>query len=381
MSSWLIPPLLALITSITIFANLLVLLDFFRRISSRQPNTTTPTHYFIANLALADFLVGILVLPFLSVLQTTGSWSLGPGLCLSWTFAHYSLCACSILSTTAICIDRYIGVKYPIFHHSAFMDKRTIVISLSITSIWALAIIPSALRTFLWIRKPNENEWNQCDLRQKEVWATVLSCFLVLYIPIAVMVVLYAKIFWIASAHMNKQKDNKTRNFSIISHNKSPEHSNSSTSSSTKTQIEDHACSSDCESQKDVIPKSKDETDQISKKLSTQIKAPSLTVEERQIKLARKLAVLVGILIISYLPYFTLILLRAVYSTDETYLVSDEVFGGFAWIRYANSMVNPFIYAWAVPDTRKRIRRTMRNNVISRKLSSFHQTSMIMTLK
>jgi hypothetical protein len=29
MSSWLIPPLLALITSITIFANLLVFLDFF----------------------------------------------------------------------------------------------------------------------------------------------------------------------------------------------------------------------------------------------------------------------------------------------------------------------------------------------------------------
>jgi hypothetical protein len=44
-------------------------------------------------------------------------------------------------------------------------------------------------------------------------------------------------------------------------------------------------------------------------------------------------------------------------------------------------IVNLFMYAWAVPDTRKRIRREMRNNFISRKLSSFHQSSMIMTLK
>ncbi len=91
-----------------IFGNALALFSFISRFSQMK----SPTHFFIANLALADFLVGVLCLPFLAISSVTGVWSFGQEFCFAYIIMHLWFCSCSIYSTCAICVERYIGVRY-----------------------------------------------------------------------------------------------------------------------------------------------------------------------------------------------------------------------------------------------------------------------------
>jgi uncharacterized protein with PQ loop repeat len=104
-------PILGFIVFGTIFGNLCVLVHFIKTLRKKDIQTITPTHFFIANLSLSDFLVGVLVLPLLAFFQITGKWYVGQCLCTIWVCTHFWLCAASILSTCAVCIERFIGVK------------------------------------------------------------------------------------------------------------------------------------------------------------------------------------------------------------------------------------------------------------------------------
>jgi len=101
---FLLDPILSLtVTTINNFRGLLHRLRFLSRIIKRM-EWRTPTQFFIANLALCDYLVGVLVLPLLSILQITGEWKFKYTSCLNWIYFHCCLCAVSIRSTLAICV-------------------------------------------------------------------------------------------------------------------------------------------------------------------------------------------------------------------------------------------------------------------------------------
>ncbi len=78
--------ILSLITVGTVIGNLLVLIHFVKNLFSRGLQRIAPTHFFIANLSLADLSVGILVLPYLTIYQVTGKWYFGQNLCTVWVF-------------------------------------------------------------------------------------------------------------------------------------------------------------------------------------------------------------------------------------------------------------------------------------------------------
>jgi len=68
----------------------------------------------------------------------------------------------------------------------------------------------------------------------------------------------------------------------------------------------------------------------------------------KQVRLAKKLFVLVGLILITYIPYFTAILFQAIVVD----FVREDVFRSLTWLRYFTSSVNPFIYAFAMPSFR-----------------------------
>lgn len=76
----------------------------------------TPTNYLVVSLAIADLLLGLLVLPFSATLQVRKEWIFGSAFCDIWASTDVLCCTASILSLCAISVDRYIGVTRPVRH-------------------------------------------------------------------------------------------------------------------------------------------------------------------------------------------------------------------------------------------------------------------------
>uniref|UniRef100_A0A182JSL4 G-protein coupled receptors family 1 profile domain-containing protein n=1 Tax=Anopheles christyi TaxID=43041 RepID=A0A182JSL4_9DIPT len=95
--------LFCLLIVVTVIGNTLVILSV---ITTRRLRTVT--NCFVMSLAVADWLVGIFVMPPAVAVHLMGSWQLGWILCDIWISLDVLLCTASILSLCAISIDRYV---------------------------------------------------------------------------------------------------------------------------------------------------------------------------------------------------------------------------------------------------------------------------------
>lgn len=92
---------------VTVFGNLLVL-TFKARVGKRQ------TTLLIWNLGLADFFVGLFVLPLGVSYVVGGRWYFGRLVCKVWASCDVVFCTASIVTLCVISVDRYIGVTRPL---------------------------------------------------------------------------------------------------------------------------------------------------------------------------------------------------------------------------------------------------------------------------
>ncbi|KAI9561855.1 hypothetical protein GHT06_012817 [Daphnia sinensis] len=116
---------LSIIVLLTICGNLLILAAVLF-----NSNLRGPTHILIANLAVADLLLGFLVLPFSATLEVTGNWYFGSVFCDVWAAVDVLCCTASIMSLCVISVDRYIGVTRPLNYYSIVTAKRSTVLCL-----------------------------------------------------------------------------------------------------------------------------------------------------------------------------------------------------------------------------------------------------------
>ena len=92
---------LATIVILTITGNVLVIASV-----ALHSNLRTTTNYFIANLAIADLLLGTTVLPFSATWEVLQYWVFGQIFCDIWAAIDVLCCTASILSLCVISIDR-----------------------------------------------------------------------------------------------------------------------------------------------------------------------------------------------------------------------------------------------------------------------------------
>uniref|UniRef100_A0A0X3QG73 5-hydroxytryptamine receptor 1A-alpha n=2 Tax=Schistocephalus solidus TaxID=70667 RepID=A0A0X3QG73_SCHSO len=188
--------LLVLLTIGTAGGNLLIMLAIFlvRKLRS-------PTNLLIVNLALTDFLVSILVMPFATAYQLLGYWPFSQGICDLYNIFDVLLCTSSILSLCAISIDRYLAITRPLRYAEKRSPKRMF---LMILITWLLSAAISIPPVFGWEKKISPYYCGYSDELSYQIYAT----FTAFYIPLAVMLVLYGKIFLLAKqmALMDAQK-------------------------------------------------------------------------------------------------------------------------------------------------------------------------------
>lgn len=101
LSTILLTMVLAVIVLLTISGNVLVIASVVL-----NANLRTTTNYFIANLAIADLLLGTTVLPFSATLEVLQYWVFGQIFCDVWAAIDVLCCTASILSLCVISIDR-----------------------------------------------------------------------------------------------------------------------------------------------------------------------------------------------------------------------------------------------------------------------------------
>ncbi|KAL9972163.1 hypothetical protein ACROYT_G018418 [Oculina patagonica] len=119
-------------------ANFLVILAVFL-----DPNKDlrSPFNYFVANLALADLIVGLLSSPLAAIYLIHEGLKLPNQVFRSLRHMTYFIsCTASLLSLTALALDRYVAITYPLHYRTKLSPIRACLVS---CLVWIVSILLS----------------------------------------------------------------------------------------------------------------------------------------------------------------------------------------------------------------------------------------------
>ena len=152
---------------------------------------------FILSLALSDIMVATTVLPF-DILYwiTFPRWTLGGVLCNLWNSLFFLFLTASVLNLTAISIDRFLAVVYPLRYQTLMTPNLN---KFMIACVWIYSFGIGILIFFLL--KPPQNERYSFDLNPYLYGFVLIGN---VFVPFVIMIVLYSKIYVIARQHAKR---------------------------------------------------------------------------------------------------------------------------------------------------------------------------------
>ncbi|XP_046333332.2 adenosine receptor A2b-like [Haliotis rufescens] len=158
------------------------------------PKLQVPTNFFILSLAVADLLVGVLVLPIYSLYYLeVASAMKNKYLCLVRYATVICSCGGSLLNLVCIAVDRYIAIIYPLRYQALVTPFR---VKVTIFVLWFYSVLMSLLPLMGW------NKWTEdanCVIFKvmSPIWI-ILSDFLLGAVCLSLTIVLYARVFSVA---------------------------------------------------------------------------------------------------------------------------------------------------------------------------------------
>lgn len=162
---------LCVFIAVAFFGNLIVITVFIL-----TKELQTQVNYFLASLALADFLTAIFPMPLWLAAQIHARWPYSLRLRKGWRCADLVFCTASIWNLCAISVDRCLAISWPFLHRqflTAFRIKCAVGVVWLYSCILAVLIIDSVA-------------WRQRGL--------LISC-LSFYLPTVIIVVAYLTIY------------------------------------------------------------------------------------------------------------------------------------------------------------------------------------------
>jgi len=167
------------------------------------PLKTVP-NFFVASLACADLAVAVLVMPFHVDNFVRGRWSFGAVWCNAWLTFDILTCTASILHLCAIALDRYNAIHDPITYAMQRTRRRVLV---KIAVVWATSAVISVPPLIGWNSGTGgqhslyDAASEQCQLTDDRGFV-VYSASGSFYIPLAIMTVVYIRIFQATRARL-----------------------------------------------------------------------------------------------------------------------------------------------------------------------------------
>ncbi|XP_078535166.1 alpha-1D adrenergic receptor-like [Lissotriton helveticus] len=288
-----------------IVGNILVILSVaFNR------HLQTVTNYFIVNLAMADLLLSTTVLPFSATLEVLGFWAFGRIFCNIWAAVDVLCCTASIMSLCIISIDRYIGVKYSLKYPTIMTERKAVVI---LVVLWLSSMVISIGPLLGWKEPPPPDE-SVCSITEEPGYV-LFSSLCSFYLPLLVILVMYFQIYVVARRTTRSLeagvKKERSKSMEVV--------------------LRIH-----CRS---VLEES------LSRAKAGHTFRSSLSVRllkfSREKKAAKTLAIVVGVFILCWFPFFFVLPLGSFFPSLKP---SDMVFKVIFWLGYFNSCFNPIIY-------------------------------------
>ncbi|KAL2083347.1 hypothetical protein ACEWY4_021120 [Coilia grayii] len=342
---------LTLLTLITISGNLLVVISVCFVKKLRQPS-----NYLIVSLALADLSVALAVMPFVSITDLIGGqWIFGQFFCNVFIAMDVMCCTASIMTLCVISIDRYLGITkpltYPVRQSGRCMAKM-------IFSVWLLSASITLPPLFGWAQ--NVNDDRVCLISQ-DFGYTIYSTAVAFYIPMTVMLVMYYRIYRAAKLSAAKH--------TIMGFPRPGEDEEG-----PDAEADGEERSVDCVSVALKLHREVEDCARLSRLLraASGNDHKSISIFKREQKAAATLGIVVGAFTVCWLPFFLLSTARPFICGTECSCVPLWVERTLLWLGYANSLINPFVYAFFNRDLRTTyhnlIRCRYRN--INRRLSA-----------
>ncbi|KAI3351221.1 hypothetical protein L3Q82_005775 [Scortum barcoo] len=291
--------MLCLLLPIPIFAiagNLFIMAAVARFQSLR-----TPTNAFVVSLAMADFLVAVLVMPF-SLVRAIDSWRFGRCFCQAHFLLDVTLCTVSIFNLSCVALDRYLAVCDPL-HYPARMSPRRVAMLLLLSWILPLVISSFCVSLGMYTQSPLAGESNSTQQRSQTclamfhapyAFATSVISF---FIPMGFMLFAYGKIF--------KAAQRQVRCIHTINHHTS------------QLQMNPRTDSTRC--------------------FQAHVERYSLKKERKAFK---TLGLILGVFLFCWFPFFCVNVVHPL----KGFSISPLILEASIWLGYANSSVNPFLY-------------------------------------
>ncbi|XP_038654724.1 LOW QUALITY PROTEIN: trace amine-associated receptor 1-like [Scyliorhinus canicula] len=271
---------------VTIFGNMLVIISI-----SHFKQLHTPTNYLILSLAIADFSLGCMVMPYSLMRSIENCWYLGELFCKLQASFDFMLCAASIFHLCFISVDRYYAVCDPLKYKTRITLQIVLImifLSWILSAFVGFGMICLELN-LIEIRDFYYNNiycYGGCILVMGKLCSVIYS-LISFYFPGFIMLCIYTKIYHVATKQARAIND-------------------------------------------------------ITRQIQTIKDCKTVTSQTSERKAAKTLGIVVGVFLICWSPYFTCNFIDPFIEHSTPPIMFDLFF----WLGYLNSAFNPVIYAF-----------------------------------
>jgi len=337
------------------------------------------TNYFIVSLAVADLVIGALVMPFSIMLEANdGWWPFGADWCDIWHSLDVLASTASILNLSVIALDRYWAITDPITYPTRMSTGRAVVF---IALLWICSAAISFPAIAWWRHVAAETKVQSaftCAFTEDSAYL-ILSSLVSFYAPVSIILYAYYRIYAAAAAQLrsiergskvmttSSYRDGVVDGTEMTTLRIHRGGGSASVTGSTSGQAGALDVTARRTSrQPSLINEPTTYRRASSNRSTTPRRWKSLTVcrqrlsrVSRERKAAKTLGIVMGVFCACWVPFFVTNLLYALCRHVGCVQHADILFRVFTWLGYINSGMNPVIYACSMRDFRRAFARRL----------------------